>query len=61
MTELTDGKHTNLATTNIAKDIGIISEERISSRGEPYTAILYTQPAQEFIYGHIEEIVKSIE
>ena len=60
LTELTNGKHTNLATTNIAKDIGIISEERISSRGESYTAILYTEQAQEFIYSNIENIVKGI-
>ena len=60
LTELTDGKHTNLATTNISKDIGIISEKRISSRGESYTAILYTEQAQEFIYSNIEEIVNWI-
>ena len=60
LTEVTADKRTRMTTTDHSQDIGIIPEERISSRGESYTAILFTHPAQEFIYRHIEEICNNV-
>ena len=37
--------------------IGIISEDRISTRGADYVAIIYTRPAQEFIVKNMEIII----
>ena len=43
--------------TDKGKGIGIISEERVSSRGDGYIAIIYTKQAQEFIVNNMGFII----
>ena len=46
--------------TDKGNGIGIVSEERVSSRGDNYLAILYTKQAQEFIVNNIVFIIDGV-
>ena len=54
-TELPSGRKTRLPTEQGVK-LGIETRQRTSQRGEEYTAVVYPKQAQDYIYGHIDEI-----
>jgi len=53
-----DGKGTRKTLTEKSSLLGITQEERISQYGRPYTANLYGKEAQQFIIGHLGEILE---
>ncbi len=53
--ELPNGRRTRLPTENGVK-LGIQTQQRVSQRGEEYTAVIYSRQAQEYIYSHIDDI-----
>ena len=52
-----NGKNHKEPTEN-GTDIGIVTEDKISANGFPYTAVLYSKSAQEFIIDNLEAIVE---
>lgn len=52
-----NGKHYKLPTES-GVNIGIVTENKISQKGFPYTVILYSKSAQEFIIDNLESVVE---
>lgn len=47
-----------MKTTMLSEEAGIYEAEKISSLGNAYTAVIYPQAAQDFIYANIKEITE---
>lgn len=52
------GKTTKYATEK-GKALGIVNENRISSKGQSYNAVVYSVEAQEYILSKLQEILNS--
>ena len=45
--------------TELGIDFGLYMQERISTNGQSYQIVMYSQKAQEFIAAHLEQIVNN--